>query len=684
MVSKQSERERLRKLMARKSAAQRDLTIDYSRQKPRRRAKYRNDPIGFCLTYFPKIFYNPFTADQLETIDDMVKLIKYGGCYAIAAPRGDGKSTRGKAILGVWAIAYGHLKWLAVIEANTTEADGTLDDIKSYYEVPESPDLFGDDFPEICQPVRALEGNAQRQRGQTVGGERTRIKWASDQLVFPTVKGSKASGARITPRGAEKPIRGLARKNMRPDFVLLNDVETDDTARSFLQTATIRRNIERGIMGLAGPGQKIGIMMLCTILSRRCLAAQFTDRQKSPAWNGRRYRLITRWPEHKDMWDQYMYLQVKDMQAGLNPTVADYEYYLKHRKEMDAGVVVSNPYRFIQDARPDGMSLELSTIQHCYNEIVRMGSIDNFKCEYQNEPPDDMFESSRLEQDMIFEKVNGSPKGVVPSWCEKLTCFIDVHDQKLFWSAVAWKAGGVGYVVDYGVNPVHSPIPGSVTKEEKTEQVDKAIFRALAEFVEWEKTSGWGRRVDRGLIDSAYKSPVVYSFCNQFVDGLWRPARGYSNGISGKFPRPHAKEGIRKIGAGFYESWMESGRAWVWILDADKYKQQIQNGFKVIGVDDSGSLSLFGSEPVQHRAFAEQICSEVWIPDELRFVAADGSRKPSNNHWLDCVAGCCAAADMLGIRVIGTLKYHPPKKQEEKKEKQVIKPVRNISLRTRY
>ena len=31
-----------------------------------------------------------------------------------------------------------------------------------------------------------------------------------------------------------------------------------------------------------------------------------------------------------------------------------------------------------------------------------------------------------------------------------------------------------------------------------------------------------------------------------------------------------------------------------------------------------------------------------------------GKGRPRNNHWLDCVAGCCAGAEILGFRLMQT------------------------------
>jgi len=638
--------------MAKKRADARNIHITkeiMAARNMRRRNRCENNPALFCRTYFPKTFYNAFTADQKQTIADLEQAIRYGGLLAVAAPRGDGKSSIGKVVAGVWALVYGHLNWLAIVEANSTEANGTLADIKSYYERPVGDDMFGQDFPEVCMPVRALEGNAQRQKAQTVTcwpdtePRRTFIEWGQDGIVLPTIHGWEGSGAQITPRGAEKPIRGLAKQDKRPEFVLLNDIETEDSARSLLQITTRKANIERGIMGLAGPGQSIGILMLCTVLNGQCIAAQYTDRKLNPIWNGRRYRYIVKWPDHQDMWDRYLALQAKAGDNGQRGAAT--AFYKKNRAEMDKGAIVSNKHRFDGGKGPDGKPLELSALQHAYNLIAKMGK-EQFDCEYQNEPPTDESAAIQLTPDCISEKLNMLERGFEPG--EKTVGFIDVHDEKLFWAIVSWRAGLTGYVIDYGVNKIYVPIVGSVTKDDRRKQVDIAIKDALIEF-----KAECPYSLNLGLVDAGYKSEVVYSWCSSYADGIWQPCRGYSSGLGGRFPKPSkSRKGIRNVGVGYYQSSVYDAKTWLWLLDADRYKRLVQNGFKATDCDVPGSVSLFGNDPVIHRAFAEQIINEVWLPSDMKFVASSGKGRPTNNHWLDCVAGCCAGAEILGIRLM--------------------------------
>ena len=75
----------------------------------------------------------------------------------------------------------------------------------------------------------------------------------------------------------------------------------------------------------------------------------------------------------------------------------------------------------------------------------------------------------------------------------------------------------------------------------------------------------------------------------------------------------------------------------------------MQDGFIISDIDADGSLSLPGDDPVDHRAFAEQIVAEAYNTEKMRYEPVKGFR---HNHWLDCTAGCCLAAEILGVRLI--------------------------------
>jgi len=199
---------------------------------PRRKKACRLDLRRFAETYFAGRFPLAWGSDHLDLIADLQRVILDGGRQAEAHPRGSGKTTVCE-VAALWAMAYGHRRFVVLIGATETKAEELLDDIKAECE---ANDVFAGDFPEICYPIRRLEGINNRCAGQLLGNARTRIQWTAKAITFPTVKKKASSGAIAVSLGLTGSIRGLARlvdgRKLRPDLCIIDDPQTDESARS--------------------------------------------------------------------------------------------------------------------------------------------------------------------------------------------------------------------------------------------------------------------------------------------------------------------------------------------------------------------------------------------------------------------------------------------------------------------
>ena len=162
--------------MARRSAAQsaegRDIGEIPKPAHPEQIEACREDFKLFCETYFPELFSLGWSDDHLRVIEKIEQSVLRGGLFALALPRGSGKTSLCETAC-IWAMLYGHRKFICLIGATETAADEMLASIKVELETNE---LLQEDFPSACYPVACLEGIAARCNGQTCNGERTRIK----------------------------------------------------------------------------------------------------------------------------------------------------------------------------------------------------------------------------------------------------------------------------------------------------------------------------------------------------------------------------------------------------------------------------------------------------------------------------------------------------------------------------
>lgn len=119
------------------------------------------------------------------------------------------------------------------------------------------------------------------------------------------------------------------------------------------------------------------------------------------------------------------------------------EFYRANRAEMDRGAEVAWPARH----RPD----ELSALQHAMT--LRCDDPVSFAAEYQNEPVTETGEAAELDPDAVAARLTRLPRGTVPGWASRVTAFVDVQQDLLYWMAAAWSDDFGGAVIDYGAWP---------------------------------------------------------------------------------------------------------------------------------------------------------------------------------------------------------------------------------------
>ena len=657
-----NERERQRLLMREKRSAARDITILPPADLARRKRTLRN-VFTFLTTYFGEVFYQPFTSDRRSMVQAILHAASYSGDFANAGPRGEGK-TRLALYGSLWLMLAGKTFFPVVVSKNQQRANSELSSLKDQFE---HNDLFAADFPEVCEPIRELEGWASRARMQTVSGWQTRIHWGAEHIVLPTIPDGRlptgwpkrcpscARGQIMASVGIDGPIRGMSYRDQRPTLAILDDIDDRESAASDTQTATRRKVVEQDIAGLAGPGQRISRVMLCTVINRRCIAYQYTDRRQQPSWRGERYRAIVTLPEREDLWEEF--LEKRRNRGDADPDArASHAFYLANRKEMDTAAVLANPYNFTATKLTDGSLMEVSALEHCYNLIADTSWAD-FATEYQNDPPvDDDVATSGINAQLVSSRVNGLPRRVCPNETVKITAFCDLGKHAMHWAAAWWLPGCIGGILDYGVIETHG-----MTATDNQQTIERALLSALLRwrddllrepFVDLEDRP---RSIDMALIDSGDWPSAVYEFCRQVGGTPFAPSKGIGSTFRAGKPAPD-----RRVGEQWYLSFQPADGIWLANMAADYWKRFCHERFLTPTFDEGqqmrpGSLSLFTpSVQREHHAFAHHICAEQWAEEFVpgRGLTSKWKKLSRNNHWLDCAYGLCAAASMVGVRIL--------------------------------
>ena len=632
---------------------------------PDRKAACERNFQLFCESYFPETYSLAWSPDHLKVIEKIETAVLRGGLFALALPRGSGKTTITESA-ALWSMLYGHREFVVLIGATESAALELLDSLKTELEVNER---LAEDFPEVCYPVAQLEGIANRCAGQLYKGERTRITWTSNEIVLPTVEGSRASGIIVRVAGITGRIRGMKFKrsdgrNARPSLVVIDDPQTSESAGSLEQTRKRVRVLAGDILGLAGPGQKISGIMPCTIIRPGDMADIILNRNTHPDWNGEKTRMVYRFPTNMKLWEEYAEIRAEALRTEGNFQKAT-EFYLANREAMDAGAEVSWEARFNHD--------EVSALQHAMN--LKFQDEAAFMSEYQNDPlPDDTADDSLLSVDEICAKINGLARRRVPLKCDRLTMFVDVQKALLFYVVIAWAEDFTGAVIDYGSWPDQHRHEYSLADANPSIQTlfpkagfEGALYAALSALTdeclgrEWEREDGAVLKIERALVDANWgqSTDVVYQFCRQSSHaGVILPSHGRYVGASSKPMTEYRKQQGDRLGFNWMIPNVAGKRAIRHVIYDTNYWKSFIHARLAVPVGDKGSLTLYGRIPGAHQLFAEHLTAEYRVKTQGRGRTVDEWKlKPQShdNHFLDCVAGCAVCGSMLGASLPETL-----------------------------
>ena len=227
---------------------------------------------------------------------------------AIAAPRGEAKSTKISMSFVLWCVING-IKWYPVIVMDAFEqAAEMLEAIKAELEA--NPRLQGD-FPEACGQGKV---------------------WRAGVIVT-------ANGRKVEAFGSAKKIRGRRHGAHRPDLAVLDDIENDENVTTPAQRDKLQRFVTASVLNLGPPDDSMDAIMVGTVLHYDSVLARFL---KNPLWHRKVFKAVIQWPDRMDLWEQFegLLLQAETPQQGEAAATA---FYAEHRADMDAGAQVSWP-----------------------------------------------------------------------------------------------------------------------------------------------------------------------------------------------------------------------------------------------------------------------------------------------------------------------------------------------------
>lgn len=617
---------------------------------PERRAAAEKSLLAFGLSYCMgdgKMLKRPPSERMAGFVDALEQTIRHGGCRHVRWPRGKGKSTWLK-IAAIWALVFGYRRFVLIVAATRPMADVAVAEIWRY--CTEDAE-FSADFPEFAVPLADVAMTPQRSRVQTFHGLRTHVceNVRYSYKRFATLEGWPLTGGIIAARGADQAIRGLNIDSRRPDFVFLDDPQTDDDARSNGaggQVDKIEQRIQGALQGLGDAGTTMAAVMASTPIEPNDVSERYADPERHGEWLTTTEQLVVKFGP-KDWQERYLAeLRRDDAAHDVLRTRAN-AFYRENRKEIERGVHMLDP----KDYDP---SIEQSAYQHALNRLHVMKA-KAFWSECQMKPTREhgVF---RLEPMKVAAKVNGFAFGEVPPQCDRgIVAFVDVNDVVgLRWEVMAFGAGRVAAVLAYGRYPKEGRLYPEGTPLSAVPAFLAPAMRTVAAEIraaEFRRADGSAAKVAAICFDGGWQTDTVAAVCAELdgVDGarcVW--SKGYDSRHYSRNLHERAKQTEGCRAAEECHTWITANGSYL-SFNADYWREVSQSSFLAEPLAPASS-SLWGGDTQMHYEFAAEVAAEVLEAklSDVRYGEIWKWRKVGDNHFGDTHAGCMAFGAIRG------------------------------------
>jgi Phage terminase large subunit (GpA) len=625
---------------------------------PARRARCKYDLRATCVTYFPESVYMGFAPYQEAMIDRFESIILEGGKGGAAVRRGGLKSTLAR-IATVWAVVNGHRKFPVLVGATDDKSNEHRDNVFSL--IMSSPRLI-EDFPELV-PLILKRRNPKKQL--RLDGKLVEVMAKDERgcILFPKIDGADCSEARIAPYSLmASDVSGLnfvdsTGRTIRPDLLIFDDVQTPQSAKSFVQTNERENAITTTFIGLAGLAATIAAVMVCTARQHDDLTMRFSDRNRHPDWDVKRYGVLESVPNNKELWSIYE-AKLREGDSPEDGFARATAFYLEHREAMDEGGRVA--------WERDKEAKYVSALQ--WAMTIRAIQPEYFACELQQEGVRPEGTAAQLVAEQLAKRLSGVPRGIVPSAASYLTAFIDSGDHVLWWAVVAWQKDLTGWVVDYGTWPdqgramfykqdlfktIEHSFPG-ISWEEAFVRAHNALEAQLVK--PWPMENGATRQIDlilKDWSDGDHTKLIRGQVGASPHRSILRPSKGFA-------PRPGKKSvhlwGDPKKTRHTFNHWVEhrDEQPYHVQFDSNRWKRQLVNRLQTAPGAPS-ALLLPGTREQDLALLTEHLTAET-----QKTIIYDGNPGTTfepipgrDNDWFDCIVGNTVAASMLGAALPG-------------------------------
>lgn len=264
-----------------------------------------NDFGLFVREYFPHHFWGEFSQMHQDFIQMEERPDRRGVKEAIAAPRGNAKTTFKALIKPIHAICYGYERFILIVGWSSGEATDKVKDIRDELLVNER---LIEDFGSLL--------------GKTAG--------KSDFITRNNI--------RVTARGRGGQIRGLKHRQSRPSLVIMDDIESLESVNTPEQRQKTTEFVMKDVIGAGAPDGSTNFVLVGTVLQGESFLVQALNK---PGWYRKKYRAVINETSREDLWKAWEEIYC-DL---LNPNAQEEAeaFYIENQAAMMEGVEVLWP-----------------------------------------------------------------------------------------------------------------------------------------------------------------------------------------------------------------------------------------------------------------------------------------------------------------------------------------------------
>lgn len=289
------------------------------------------NPEFFARAYFNQYFSYPVPSFHREMYGIMQTIFENpgGNKMVLAAPRGHAKSTLWSFAFPLWCILYQKKRHIITLSVSATLSVDFLANIK--FELTANQAIL-EDFGKL--------------KGTT---------WREDKIITNT-------DIVVAAKGSGMAIRGARYKHIRPDLLILDDIQDKEAMESQLQRQKLFDWYSRDVKPLGDTGTDI--VIVGNVVHYADLLSDILDNR--PGYQKSKYQAIISWST-SDLWDEWK--KIYTNKANKNAAEDAKTFFEQNKDEMMSGVETIWPerktyYDYMVDITDDGLAPFLAELQN--------------------------------------------------------------------------------------------------------------------------------------------------------------------------------------------------------------------------------------------------------------------------------------------------------------------------------